>query len=122
MTRAADHVEAFNHAVTTGDWPTFAARFAEDARMSFPDLPIGPYYGRAAIAQAYRDNPPTETMTILAAPDSFVLDLSGTGLSGTGLSGTDDEIRFQWSSGPTGTMHITWTPTAQIATLTISFD
>jgi hypothetical protein len=52
--------------------------------------------------------------------------LSGTGLQGAGLSCTDasgtDEVRFQWSSGPTGTMHLTWTPTAQIATLTITFD
>ncbi|GAA1644932.1 hypothetical protein GCM10009744_39510 [Kribbella alba] len=88
--------------MTTGDWTSFAARFAEDARMSFPGLPIGPYDGRAAIAKAYQDNPPTETMTI--------------------LSGDDHKVRFRWSSGNTGTMHLTWTPTAHLSTLTITFD
>jgi hypothetical protein len=102
MNRAAEHVEAFNLAVTTGEWATFAARFAQDARMSFPGLPIGPYDGRAAITQAYQGNPPTETMTI--------------------LFGDDHELHFRWSSGNTGTMHLTWTPTAQVATLTIAFD
>ena len=35
MSRTADHVEAFNQAVVSGDWDTFAGRFAEDATMSF---------------------------------------------------------------------------------------
>jgi steroid delta-isomerase len=102
MDRAAAHVEAFNRAVTTGDWDTFATRFAEDAEMSFPGLPIGPYAGRAAIAQAYRDNPPTETMTLVSADE--------------------DAVRFQWSSGSTGTMHLTWTADGQVQELAVRFD
>lgn len=102
MNRAAAHVEAFNTAVTTGDWATFAARFAENATMAFPGLPIGPYDGRAAIAQAYRDNPPAETMTILSADDHTV--------------------NFRWASGDTGTMQLAWTPDGQVATLSITFD
>lgn len=102
MDPAAAHVEAFNQAVATGDWDTFATRFAEDAVMSFPGLPIGPYAGRAAIAQAYRDNPPTEPMTILSSADGWV--------------------RFRWSSGATGMMHLTWSPAAEVATLAVTFD
>ncbi|QNE16650.1 nuclear transport factor 2 family protein [Kribbella qitaiheensis] len=103
MDRVAAHVEAFNAAVTTGDWTTFAARFARDARMTFPGLPIGPYDGRAAIAQAYRDNPPTETMTVIG-------------------SGDDQTIRFRWASGSTGAMQLRWTPDGQVAGLAITFD
>jgi len=102
MDPAAAHVEAFNHAVTTGDWDTFATRFADDAVMSFPGLPIGPYAGRAAIAEAYRDKPPTEPMTILSSADGWV--------------------RFRWSSGATGRMLLTWSPNAQVAGLAVYFD
>ena len=42
MSRTTDHVIAFNHAVTTGDWDTFAARFADDATMTFVNVPAGP--------------------------------------------------------------------------------
>jgi steroid delta-isomerase len=38
------------------------------------------------------------------------------------LFGDDHELHFSWSSGNTGTMRLTWTPTAQVATLTIAFD
>ncbi|MEV6283580.1 nuclear transport factor 2 family protein [Kribbella sp. NPDC051770] len=98
MSRSTDHVEAFNTAVTTGDWDTFATRFAADATMTFTNVPAGPFHGRAAIAEAYRTNPPTETMRLL------------------------DDTRFAWASGPTGTMHLTWTPTGHVQSLTITFD
>ncbi|MGW1345006.1 nuclear transport factor 2 family protein [Kribbella sp. NPDC002412] len=99
MSRTTDHVDAFNHAVTTGDWDTFAARFAADATMTFVNVPAGPFHGRTAIAAAYRENPPTETMTLF-----------------------DDETRFRWSSGTTGTMALTWTPAGAVQTLTVTFD
>jgi steroid delta-isomerase len=102
MTRTADHVDAFNHAVTTGDWNTFAQRFAEDATMAFVGVPAGPFHGRQAIAQAYRDNPPTETMTLEEADG--------------------DTARFRWASGGTGTMEIGWTPDGAVQTLTVVFD
>jgi len=46
MSRTADHVAAFNQAVTTGDWDTFAERFAPDATMRFVAIPVGPFEGR----------------------------------------------------------------------------
>ena len=106
MDRVAQHIEAFNHAVTTGDWDAFVEQFAEDARMSFVDVPAGPFEGRTAIAQAYQDNPPTETMT--------ALDISSDNLT--------DRARFAWASGDTGTMHLTWTPSGQLAALVVTFD
>ena len=102
MSRVTDHVDAFNHAVTTGDWDTFSRRFAEDATITFVNVPAGPFHGRTAIAQAYRENPPTETMT-LVSPDA-------------------DIVRFRWASGGTGTMAITWAPDGAVRTLTVSFD
>lgn len=102
MSRIEDHVAAFNEAVTTGDWDTFAQRFADDARMSFVGVPAGPFEGRTAIAQAYRANPPAETMAVLEADD--------------------DTARFEWAGGGTGTMDLTWTPDGAVQALTVTFD
>lgn len=102
MSRIADHVDAFNQAVTTGDWDTFAARFAENAVMSFVQIPVGPFEGRTAIAAAYRENPPAETMTL--------------------LDDGDERARFRWSGGGTGSMELNWAPDGAVQALTVSFD
>lgn len=102
MSRVADHVDAFNRAVTTGDWDTFAERFAENAVMSFVHVPVGPFEGRTAIAAAYRENPPSETMTL--------------------LDDGDELARFRWSGGGTGSMELRWTPGGAVQALTVSFD
>ena len=102
MSRTTDHVDAFNHAVTTGDWDTFSERFAADARMSFVGVPAGPFEGRTAIAQAYRDNPPTETMTLLEAGDRTA--------------------KFRWSGGGTGTMELSWAPDGTVQGLRVAFE
>jgi hypothetical protein len=99
VSRTAEHVAAFNQAVTTGDWDTFAHRFAPDATMAFTGVPAGPFEGRAAIAAAYRENPPAETMTLLG-----------------------DDGRFRWSGGGTGTMELRWAPGGSVQALTVSFD
>lgn len=105
MSRTSDHVDAFNQAVATGDWDTFAARFAADATMTFVNVPAGPFHGRTAIAAAYRENPPTEPMTL--APDG---------------DPDDGPARFRWASGGTGAMDLTWAPDGTVQTLTVSFD
>jgi ketosteroid isomerase-like protein len=61
---ADDHVQAFNHAVTTGDWKTFTDRFAEDAVLEFVGPPVGPFIGREAILDAYTEHPPEDTIEI----------------------------------------------------------
>jgi hypothetical protein len=60
----ARHVETFNAAVASGDFAPLVALFADDAELAFPGLPIGPFRGRQAIADAYRAQPPTDTMTV----------------------------------------------------------
>ncbi|MEV0288205.1 MULTISPECIES: nuclear transport factor 2 family protein [unclassified Kribbella] len=102
MSRTTDHVDAFNQAVSTGDWDTFAARFAPDATMTFVNVPAGPFHGREAIAEAYRATPPTETMSLVEEVGDFA--------------------RFRWSGGGTGTMRLVWTPNGTVRTLTVSFD
>jgi hypothetical protein len=43
---ARRHVARFNRAVQTGSWPQFASSFAADARMTFTNVPVGPFTGR----------------------------------------------------------------------------
>jgi SnoaL-like domain len=49
--RIAQHTAAFNAAVQSGDWRSFAERFTPDATMRFIRVPAGPCVGRAAIAR-----------------------------------------------------------------------
>jgi len=39
--------------------------FADGATMAFEGVPVGPFVGREAIAQAYRDQPPDDELDIL---------------------------------------------------------
>jgi steroid Delta-isomerase len=39
--------------------------FAEDAELAFEGAPVGPFTGRDAIAAAYRDRPPDDTLAVL---------------------------------------------------------
>ena len=73
----AHHVETFNAAVATGDFGPLVALFAEDASLEFAGVPVGPFIGREAIAEAYGAQPPTDTMTILdmhVDPDGMVVE------------------------------------------------
>ena len=47
------HIEPFNQGVRTGDFEPMLAAFAPDAEMVFEGVPVGPFLGRAAIADAY---------------------------------------------------------------------
>jgi hypothetical protein len=90
--RVVGHVAAFNEAVDSGDWAAFAARFTDDAMMTFPDLPVPAAHGRDAIRAAYVASPPDDRMLALGAT-------------------TDEEtdhVEFAWSRGGTGQMWITW--------------
>ena len=73
----AHHVETFNTAVATGDFGPLVGLFAEDASLEFAGVPVGPFEGRQAIAEAYAAQPPTDTMTILdtrVEPDGTVVE------------------------------------------------
>jgi len=60
-----DHVERFNAGVRTGDWTPMVGGFADDAEMEFRGVPVGPFVGRDAIAEAYRVQPPDDELLVL---------------------------------------------------------
>ena len=60
-----DHVERFNAGVRTGDWAPMVGGFADDAEMEFRGVPVGPFVGRDAIAEAYRVQPPDDELLVL---------------------------------------------------------
>jgi hypothetical protein len=63
------HVASFNNGVRTGDWAPMLERFDDDAEMEFRGIPIGPFHGRAAIAEAYRAQPPDDELRVLEYRD-----------------------------------------------------
>jgi steroid delta-isomerase len=60
-----DHVERFNEGVRTGDFARMLENVAADATMAFEGVPVGPFVGRDAIAQAYREQPPDDELDVL---------------------------------------------------------
>jgi steroid delta-isomerase len=44
------------------------AGFAPDAELVFEGVPVGPFAGRDAIAEAYRLRPPTDEVRLLGDP------------------------------------------------------
>jgi steroid Delta-isomerase len=63
-----DHVERFNHGIRSGDFEPMLAGFAPDAELVFDGVPVGPFAGRDAIAEAYRLQPPTDEVRLLGDP------------------------------------------------------
>jgi steroid Delta-isomerase len=62
------HVRRFNAAVRSGDFAPMLAGFTEDAEMVFVGVPVGPFVGRQAIAEAYAAEPPDDEIRLLGAP------------------------------------------------------
>ncbi|HEY2298349.1 MAG TPA: nuclear transport factor 2 family protein [Jatrophihabitans sp.] len=102
---AEEHAARFNAAVRSGDWAAFADGFAVDARMDFVNVPAGPFVGRTAIATAYRDNPPDDTIEVRSVSSD---DLG-------------DVIEFEWTRGGAGAMALTWTPGGLVSRLVVEF-
>jgi steroid Delta-isomerase len=103
--RIAEHAAAFNAAVQSGNWRSFADRFTPEATMRFIGVPAGPFAGRAAIAQAYAELPPTDTLTIRQVDSSCAVDTAF----------------FAWSAGGGGVMRLTWEGRL-VASLDVTFD
>jgi hypothetical protein len=101
---AREHVHLFNAAVLSGDWSALVATFHPDAVMRLAGPPVGPFAGRAAIAAAYKENPPDDTVRI----------------RGFRTDGDTDLVDFEWSRGGTGTMEIRRAG-AQITDLVVRF-
>jgi hypothetical protein len=51
--------------VRTGDWSSLVELFTDDAELEFVGIPAGPFRGRAAIAEAYRTQPPDDEIVVL---------------------------------------------------------
>ena len=45
-------------------------QFAEDAELAFEGVPVGPFRGKPAIAQAYAEQPPDDEIVILRTRES----------------------------------------------------
>ena len=64
---ARDHIAAFNDAVATGTFAEFLTRFSDDAVVRFENVPEAgtlEFVGLAAIAAAYREQPPDDQIDI----------------------------------------------------------
>jgi steroid Delta-isomerase len=88
-----EHTALFNACVDSGDWGPFLATFTDDARMTLTNVPVGPFEGRARIADFYASRPPTQPMILL---DVRVVD-----------DGTV-RVRLAWASGRHSTMVVHW--------------
>lgn len=64
-----DYVMAHNECVRTGEWEPLGAWFAEDAKLAFEGVPVGPFSGREEIAAAYRERPPDDEVVIFSAEE-----------------------------------------------------
>lgn len=65
------HVERFNHGVRTGDFGPMVAAFSTDAELVFEGIPVGPFLGRDAIAEAYRAQPPDDEIVLLDGDGTY---------------------------------------------------
>jgi steroid delta-isomerase len=59
------HVDSFNAGVRTGDWSPMLEHFDDGAEMEFRGIPVGPFQGKEAIAEAYRAQPPDDELRVL---------------------------------------------------------
>jgi steroid Delta-isomerase len=104
------HCDLFNECFREGDWAPFVATFADDARMAFTNVPVGPFNGRDAIGRAYAANPPSDTMSVVSVEP---------------LDACTARVRFEWDAGGPGTMVVHWRGDPegrpQVAALEITF-
>jgi cysteine desulfurase/selenocysteine lyase len=103
----AAHITRFNAGVRSGDFGPMIAHFTDDATATFASLPIGPFHGRAAIEQAYREAPPDDEIEVLATtePDDRTI-----------------VARFMWKRGRgTGTIRLGHRGEA-LTDLSVAFD
>jgi cysteine desulfurase/selenocysteine lyase len=103
----AAHIARFNAGVASGDFGDMVGHFTPDATATFESLPFGPFHGRDAIAQAYVEHPPDDTIDVLSTtePDDRTI-----------------VARFAWHrTGATGTIRLGHRGT-DLTDLTVTFD
>jgi steroid Delta-isomerase len=65
-----DYITVHNECVRTGDWEPLGEWFADDAKLVFEGVPLGPFSGREQIAAAYRDRPPDDEVLTFGVEES----------------------------------------------------
>lgn len=70
MTLLEHHVELFNEGVRTGDFTAMLVQFTDDAELVFEGVPVGPFAGKPAIAEAYATNPPDDEIDIVSVEEA----------------------------------------------------
>jgi ketosteroid isomerase-like protein len=102
------HVQLFNQGVRTGDFAPMMESFTEDADLVFEGVPVGPFEGKAAIAEAYRTQPPNDQLDVLDVTESGGLIVAS----------------YAWRAEPTKQAgRMTITPRgAKISRLVVTFD
>src|SRR3954462_14809069 len=103
--RVHEQCRLFNEGVRTGDWTGYVAGFTPGGILRIDGDPGSPYTGRDAIAAAYADAPPDDTITVLSVDSS----------------GDPDTARFAWGAGGGGTLRLRWDG-GRLAELTVGFD
>ncbi|GAB3981530.1 hypothetical protein GCM10027615_62350 [Plantactinospora veratri] len=97
----------FNTSVESGNFNTLVDSFAENATMSFEDMPFGPFRGRNAIASAYHAQPPDDTIEVVDVRQE----------------GTDRaRVEYAWMSRPDagrGEMLLSWGPDERVTSLVV---
>jgi steroid delta-isomerase len=56
--------------VRSGDFSRMLEQFTENAELAFEGVPVGPFRGKPAIAQAYAEQPPDDEIVILRTRES----------------------------------------------------
>ena len=54
----------------SGDFSRMLEQFTEDAELAFEGVPVGPFRGKPAIAQAYAEQPPDDEIVLLRTRES----------------------------------------------------
>ena len=82
------YVAFHNKGVRSGDFADLLGLFFEDAEMVFEGKPVGPFRGRRAIAKAFADDPPDDTLVILTPARGLPRDTSAVDYGWSKLPGT----------------------------------
>jgi hypothetical protein len=100
-----EYVERFNRGVRSGDFSGIVELYGEDGELRFEGLPVGPFHGREAIAEAYRARPPDDELRVTSVEER--------------PGGLD--VRFDWLRGGSGAMRFELEGGA-VRRLAVSFD
>jgi SnoaL-like domain len=109
MDAVSRHESLFNHGVRTGDFGPWLATFHDDAVAIFTGLPIGPLYGREAIAKTYAEHPPSSTMRVVESTVDVDADAA--------------TARFVWTDAPeTGGVFVIRLREDRLVSLEVTLD